>query len=148
MMSRDNDAHISSGDGIGTPVDDATGGKSAAHMQTAVVHWDAPFPPPALLAQYDDVVPGLSAQIAEQVRDSDHHIQELARKALEATIKTNARGQWMGFIVVMAILLISAFAIAAGAYWVAGVALSIVTATGAVFVLGTLKKKDEDQSRD
>ena len=70
MMPHDNDTQISSGDGIGTPADDATEGKSVAHVvRTATVRWDAPLPPPALLEQYDKVVPGLSSQIAEQVRD-------------------------------------------------------------------------------
>ena len=64
---------------------------------------------------------------------------------MKAAIETSTRGQWMGFIVVMSILLISAFAISSDASWVAGIALSIVTAAAAVFVLGTLKKEDKDQ---
>ena len=51
----------------------------------------------------------------------------------------------MGFIALLAILGVSAFAIEKGAWWVAGIALSVVTGTAAVFVLGTLKKRDKKQ---
>ena len=51
----------------------------------------------------------------------------------------------MGFVALLAILGVSTFAIEKGAWWVAGIALSVVTGTAAVFVLGTLKKRDEKQ---
>ena len=48
----------------------------------------------------------------------------------------------MGFAALLAILGISALAITKDYPWVAGIALSIITGTAAVFVLGTLKKRD------
>ena len=127
------------------PADDATGEMPVVHIEetTTAVHWEAPLPPPALLEEYDRVVPGLARQIAEQARGSESHIHELERKALTTSIESVTRGQWMGFIVVLAILGVSAFAIAEGAWWVAGIALSVVTGTAAVFVLGTLKRRDK-----
>ena len=128
-----------------TPADDATGEPPVIHIEetTTVVRWEAPLPPPALLEEYDRVVPGLARQIAEQARGSESHIHELKRTALTAAIESVTRGQWMGFIVVLAILGVSAFAIEKGAWWVAGIALSIVTGTAARFVLGTLGKSDK-----
>ena len=129
-----------------TSTDDATGKKTpVVHIEetTTVVRWEAPLPPPALLEQYDQVVPGLASRITKQARASESHIHELEKRALTATVEYSTRGQWMGFIALLAILGISAFAIAKGAWWVAGIALSVVTGTAAVFVLGTLRKRDE-----
>ena len=128
-----------------TSADDATGKTPVVHIEetTTVVRWEAPLPPPALLEQYDQVVPGLASQITKQARASESHIHELEKRALTATIEYSTRGQWMGFIALLAILGVSAIAIAMGAWWVAGIALSVVTGTAAVFVLGTLRKRDE-----
>ena len=62
-----------------------------------------------------------------------------------AAIESGTLGQWMGFIVVLAILGVSAFAIAMGAWWVAGLALSVAVGTAAVCNLGTLKGRDKKQ---
>lgn len=131
--------------GTVAPADDVTGETPVVRIEetTTVVRWEAPLPPPALLEEFDRVVPGLARQIAEQARGSESHIHELKRTALTATIESVTRGQWMGFIVVLAILGVSAFAIEKGAWWVAGIALSIVTGTAARFVLGTLGKSDK-----
>ena len=154
MAPADSDDKSPSSDGIArkeedtaTPADGATGETPVVHIEetTTIVRWEAPLPPPALLEQYDQVVPGLASQIAEQARTSESHIHELERKALTTAVEYGTRGQWMGFIALLAILGVSAFAIAEGAWWVAGIALSIVTGTAAVFVLGTLKKKDKKQ---
>ncbi len=133
---------------VATPANDSTGETSAVrsvHIKetTTTVHWEAPLPPPALLEQYDQVVPGLARQIVEQAQGSESHIHDLKKNALTAAIEYSTRGQWMGFIALLAILGVSAFAIAMGAWWVAGIALSVVTGTAAVFVLGTLRKRDE-----
>ena len=154
MAPDDSDDKSPSSDGIAckeedtaTPADDAAGETPVVHIEetTTVVRWEAPLPPPALLEEYDRVVPGLARQIADRAPDSENRIHELEKTALTAAVESGARGQWMGFIVVLAILGVSAFAIAEGAWWVAGIALSIVTGTAARFVLGTLGKKDKKQ---
>ena len=151
MAPDDSDDKSPSSDGIArkeedtaTPADDATGETSVVHIEETItaVRWEAPLPPPALLEEYDRVVPGLAMQIVEQARGSESHIHEIKRTALTAAVAYRARGQWMGFAALLAILGVSAFAIATGDSWVAGIALSIVTGTAAVFVLGTLKKRD------
>lgn len=151
MAPDDSDDKSSSSDGIArkeegtaTPADDATRETPVVHIEetTTAVRWEAPLPPPALLEEYDRIVPGLAGRIADQARDSESHIREIEKKALTEAVEYRTRGQWMGFAALLAILGISAFAIATGALWVAGIALSIVTGTAAVFVLGTLKKRD------
>lgn len=152
MAPDDSDDKSPSSDGIArkeedtaTPADGATGETSVVHIEETItaVRWEAPLPPPALLEQYDQVVPGLAGRIADQVRDSGSHIREIEKKELTAATEYSARGQWMGFAALLAILGISALAITKDYPWVAGIALSIITGTAAVFVLRTLKKRDE-----
>lgn len=129
-----------------TPADDSNGETPTARSvhiaeSTTIVHWEGPLPPPALLEQYDQIVPGLASRIVEQAQSSDSHVRQLEEIALTAAIRYSTRGQWMGFTAVLAILGVSAFAIVMGAWWVAGIALSVVAGTAARFVLGTLGKK-------
>ena len=151
MAPDDSDDKSPSSDGIArkeedtaTPADGATGETSVVHIEetATAVRWEAPLPPPALLEEYDRVVPGLAKQIVEQARDSGSHIREIEKNALTAAVEYGARGQWMGFAALLAILGISALAIMKDYPWVAGIALSIITGTAAVFVLRTLKKRD------
>lgn len=105
--------------------------------------WEASLPPPALLERYDQVVPGLARQIAEQVKIEAGHVQEHENNTLKASIRDRTRRQWMAFGGMMAIIGLAAFGLWMDAIWVAGVATSIVVGTASVFVLESLwKRKD------
>lgn len=57
----------------------------------------------------------------------------------------------MGFTAVVGLLGVSALALVEGAFWVAGIALTIATSTAAVFVLGSLRKagkKNHEEKSD
>lgn len=112
--------------------------------ETAVavsVGWSGPLPPPELLRQYDEVVPGLANQIAEQARIEPGRLHELNEDALKAATEYGRRGQWMGFLVLMAILGVSVFAIKQGAWVVAGIALSGIVSAAGAFVFSALRKQ-------
>ena len=124
MAPADRDDKSPSSDGIApkeedtaTPADGATGETPVVHIEetATVVRWEAPLPPPAVLDQYDQIEPGLASRIVEQARASADHVHECEKKALTAAIESVTRGLWMGFIVVLAIPGVSAFAIAEGA---------------------------------
>ncbi len=118
--------------------DEAT---SLSRVQSISIHWEAPLPPPALLEQYDQIVPGLAQDIAKQARIEAGHVREREEEALKASIQYHARGQWMGFIAVLGIIGLAAFSLWMGARLIAGIATSIVVGTAAVFVLGSLRKR-------
>ena len=129
-----------------SPAEIGRDAKSLSRVRSVSIHWDAPLPPPALLEQYDQVVPGLAQEIAERAKVEASHVREREEEALKASIQYHARGQWMGFVAVMAIVGLAAFALWKGSTWVAGIATSIVVGTAAVFVLGALwKRRDKDQ---
>ena len=51
-----------------------------------VVSWEAPLPPPALLEQYDQIVPGLASDIAKQARIEADHVRTLDTAGLKAAV--------------------------------------------------------------
>ena len=84
---------------------------SPSRVQAVSIRWEAPLPPPALLERYDQVVPGLARQIAEQVKIEAGHVQELENNTLKASIRDRTRRQWMAFGGMMAIIGLAAFAL-------------------------------------
>ena len=156
MAPDDSDDKSPSSDGIArkeedtaTPADDATGETPVVHIEetTTAVRWEAPLPPPALLEEYDRVVPGLAGRIADQARDSESHIREIEKKALTAAVEYRTRGQWMGFAALLAILGISqpSRSRRAPRGWRVSPCPSSPAPRPAAFVLGTLKKRDGKQ---
>lgn len=140
------EAHTAQGDeDAAPPVDELApehvDESQAAGTEALVVTWEGPLPPPGLLEQYDQVVPGLAKQIAEQARVEVDHVRRLETSALNASISDRVRRQWIACTVVFAILAVSAFALAVNAFWVAGIALSIVTGAAATFMSGILRGK-------
>lgn len=113
-----------------------------SRVETIAVSWEAPLPPPALLEQYDQIVPGLASEIVKRAEVEGGHLRSLDEAAFKAAVDYRTRGQWMGFGAVAGILGVSALALVVGAHLVAGIALTIATGTAAVFVLGSLKKAD------
>lgn len=122
-----------------------------SRVETIAVSWEAPLPPPALLEQYDQIVPGLASEIVKRAEVEGSHLRHLDEAAFNAAVKYRTRGQWMGFGAVLGILGVSALALVVGAHLVAGIALTIATGTAAVFVVGSLRKasrKDRGEKSD
>ena len=134
---------------VGAPVDEFApereGNARVSRSEALAVAWEGPLPPPALLEQFDQVVPGLAMQIAEQARIEADHVRRLETAALNASISDRVRRQWIACTVVFAILAVSAFALVVNAFWVAGIALSIVTGAAAVFMSGVFTGKGKTE---
>ena len=126
----------------------ATPERQGPRAEALAVRWEAPLPPPALLEQYDRIVPGLASEIVKRAEEEGRHLRNLDEAALKAAVDYRTRGQWMGFAAVAGILGVSALALAEGAWWVAGIALTIATSTAAVFVLGSLRKADRENREE
>ncbi len=76
--------------------------------------WNAPMPPPALLRQYDEVVPGLAARIVGMTEKSiTGHIDRDNRLA-DAEIEISKTGQSMAFVLTLIALVASIVLFAKG----------------------------------
>jgi len=90
----------------------------------------SPYPPPAELREYEQILPGFTERIlALTERESEHRIQEQQLQTL-ATIDLAKRGQRYAFVVVLALVAVGGAGIATG-HSVAGLA-GVVAAAATV----------------
>lgn len=136
----------------GTSGDGVAGSAAAASVSavtTSVIHWEGPLPPPALLEQYDRIVPGLARQITEEAKAEASHLRERDEVALNAAIRDRSRRQWMGFWVAAGFLLIALLALLSGDKVTPGIALSSIAAAAAAFIWERRrrerKKREEEE---
>ena len=118
---------------------------TAVSAITTSVIWEGPLPPPALLEQYDQIVPGLARQITEEAKAEAGHLRERDEAALNAAIRDRSRRHWMGFGVAAGFLPIALPALISGDKVTPGIALSSITAAAAVFVWERRKKGRKKQ---
>ena len=103
-----------------------------------------PLPPPALLRGYEDVLPGAADRIIRMAEQQAQHRQHLERIVVEGGSRRANTGMWLGFIIAILFLGVSAGLIAADRQ-VAGVILGSVdlTAPVGVFVFGRIDQRRE-----
>ncbi|MEX6093714.1 DUF2335 domain-containing protein [Morganella morganii] len=96
-----------------------------------------PLPSPRQMKQYNDVLPGAAERIFQLTEKEQAHRHASETTALKGAISSDRRGQWMAFILSLAV-----FALGGTLIWLkeytAGVALISTTVIGlaGVFALG------------
>lgn len=94
--------------------------------RTVVTHaqqWSGPIPPPAMLAEFDRVVPGAAERILRLTEQETGHRIEWEKKALDANISESRRGQWLGAGISALAVTGAVWAALAGVHYVVPIAL-------------------------
>lgn len=101
-----------------------------------------PLPPPAMLLQYNQVLPGAAERIFRLTEKEQEHRHRTQNDALLGAVSRDRRGQWMGFCIALVVLIMAAFFAYRGSTWFAGTlaTLDLVGLT-TVFVYGRNKEK-------
>lgn len=103
------------------------------------VSFSGPLPPPPVLKQYDDLVPGSAERIIRITERALDHQIDFGSTALRAVVANTKRGQVLGFVVVIAALVCSMIALYTGHESVAQIlGGGTVISLAAIFVLGRL----------
>ena len=102
-----------------------------------VSHFFGPIPPPAVLNQYDEIVPGAAARIIKLAEKETAARISLAKQVTSSELRRLDRGLWVGFAVVMTAIAVGGILVAFG-HEAAGAAIAAVPSTGlvGVFVYG------------
>lgn len=103
-----------------------------------------PLPPPAILAEYDNIVPGCAEKIIDQFIDQGNHRRNLESKVIDHEIRQSTRGLYTACGLVTLALAIGGYSVYLGQEW-AGFA-TVFTAIGSlagVFIYGTRTRKEE-----
>jgi len=118
-------------------------GQLVAVLSKVTAH-RGPLPPPGMLAEYDQVLPGLAERIVRLPEKEQEHRHAMVDRALGREIKLKERGQLLGFVSLILLLLFAAYLVYAGDTKAAA-AVASVTIVGVVgvFVTGRyLESKD------
>jgi len=132
-----------SGDVLSAEKTDETpqGGRALVHAA-----FSGPIPPPELMEGYQRLIPDAPERILSMAEDQSRHRQECEKKQIDAAIKDTRRGQWMGFICAILMLMIVGYLAVNGAQ----VASSIFGVTGIAAVViafrTTHRPKDEPEA--
>jgi uncharacterized membrane protein len=108
--------------------------------------FSGPIPPPNVLKQYDEVVPGAADRILRMAEQQSAHRQRLEEQAI-ANMDRNARwGMAFGFIVILSCIAVAAYCIYKGEN-LTGFAMVIGSIAGlsGTYIYGK-KKTDQDLS--
>lgn len=110
-----------------------------------------PLPPPEILVQYNEAVPGAADRIITMAEKQAAHRMSLESQVVAADIKRSNRGLICGVIVSLAFLA-GAMALILAGHDTAGIAIASVDIIGlaGVFVYGSLNRRRErsDQRQD
>lgn len=79
-------------------------GSGAQVGQFYGAYYEGPLPLPSMLQQYNEIVPGSAKQIIDQATHQSAHRMRMEERALDADVRSEKRGQWFGFTVIMVIV--------------------------------------------
>ena len=99
-------------------------------LSLTLASWRGPLPPPAMLREYEAVVPGSAADLVRSFTGEVAHRQAMQRR--QAT--TVLVGLVFGLAGLFGMLGVAAWAIAANQPWVAGAIATALASVAAVFV--------------
>jgi uncharacterized membrane protein len=72
---------------------------SIERSQYVQITYEAPLPPPRLLAEYEQTLPGISHRLVERMEQQTEHRMSLESRKIDADISNERRGQLFAFII-------------------------------------------------
>jgi len=116
--------------------------RTETHIQQQV--YRGPLPSPAILKEFDSVVPGCAERIIRMAEKQSDHRQFLEKTVIVGDSKRANHGLWVGGVIAVLFLVGAVFLIHEGHDW-AGVALGSVDLVGIIsaFIYGTRSRKAE-----
>ena len=119
-----------------------------AVQQQLSVSYSGPVPPPAILKQYNDLVPGSASQILEQARSQTEHRIALEKTVISSNIRRSNWGLVAGFVVAMTAICLGSFLVYLG-HDAAGATIAGLATAGLVsaFIYGTTTQRQERKDR-
>ncbi|MBL0628693.1 DUF2335 domain-containing protein [Aeromonas jandaei] len=111
-------------------------------MVRQVSAFQGPLPPPAMLAQYEDICPGFADRIVSLTERQQGHRIDIESRSVTASIWNERLGQIFAFIICMFTLVSSVWLISKDFTW-SGSLLAGGTMTGLAYIFITGRKQNE-----
>lgn len=78
--------------------------KTIATIRRVVEHSSGPLPPPKALAGYEETLPGAANRIVTMAEEEQSYRHKMTEKSIKNNNRHTARGQYMGFILVLVLI--------------------------------------------
>jgi uncharacterized membrane protein len=113
-------------------------------VEIAQSSFSGPLPPPDILQRYDLIVPGAAARILKMAEDQALHRRSLERTVIEGGSRRANMGLWLGFILSIVVLGLSAALIFTD-HGIAGTVIGSIdlVSLATVFVIGRVDQRRE-----
>ncbi|HEY4520955.1 MAG TPA: DUF2335 domain-containing protein [Candidatus Paceibacterota bacterium] len=110
--------------------------------------FSGPLPPPEVLRQFDQVVPGAAERIIKMAEQQFAHRTELEKKVIDSDIRQSTQGQVLGFTIAIVGLLVSAIISIYGSELVGGfIGVGTLASLVGVFMYGSRARREERQNK-
>lgn len=111
--------------------------------------YSGPIPPPELLAQYEQIVPGSAQQIVDQFVKQGNHRMSLEKMVITSDVRRSWAGLILGAVIAL-VVLVGSFILVYTGKEVIGI-VGIVTALGSLvttFVVGSRNQRREREEKE
>jgi uncharacterized membrane protein len=110
--------------------------------------FSGPLPPPEMLKEYDNVLPGAADRIIKMAETQSDHRQKLESKVVSGEVVKSYLGMACGFVVAIAGMSIGGFLLNEG-HTIGGSIFAGVPLTGlvTVFVVGATQRRKERETK-
>ena len=127
--------------------EDASKGDRAIIARQTLVH-QGPLPHPAVLKQYDDVVPGAAERIISMAENQAQHRQELEASVIRTDNLKSLLGMVFGFIIALVGFGGGLYAAFSGQpFWGGAVSIGTLASVVIAFIYGTRVRERETKQR-
>lgn len=115
-----------------------------AEMSFRAASFSGPLPPPGILAQYNEIIPGLADRLVVILEDQSKHRRELEKRVIFANTRSETLGQIFALIIALAFGIGSLALIHYGKS-IEGITglVTVVTGLVGVFIYGRHRQKNE-----
>ena len=123
-------------------------GQSVQVIETTTTQFSGPLPHPALLAAYDQVVPGAAERIIVMAEAQSRHRRDMESRGVASDIQNSRRGLFFGLVIGL-VAIGGGIVIAINGQAVAGTIFSGLYLVGivGVVVYGSQQRRKERQER-
>ena len=106
--------------------------------------WSGPFPPPAVIEKYEDMVPGAADRILKMTENQTAHRIQMEKMVIRGDSIRSYLGLIFGFILSMAVISGGIYLVANGHDWAGGVLIGLdIIGLAGVFVYGSRSRRAE-----
>jgi len=130
------------------PTQQATTSETLAKFAITAQRFSGPLPPPAMLRQYEELLPGSASRIISMAERQSAHRQGIENKVISSNILNERLGMVLGFVICVLAILAGAYALMKGRSGF-GIA-SIVGGLGAplaAFIYGKSEQRKDLEAR-